>query len=367
MGFYSVFFLLSVLGAGQSPVSCGVAVRDFYAFGIHGGGGDETNSGATEPPPGAPGRVFADEAGPGDYDEYVETLLGPLAYPIFGKFYAEAYVQGNGIIEFEDSSSSYSQGDCDYSSDYGGLYPYWAKAEMTYGGAVFRRVSTAAEELDRNAEEIAAACREVCNVPATAAHGHGELKRKAPAAAPSIHGRGHHEVQEPNPTCLADEDLLLPARGGSCHFGYKPVALFIVTWYRMPYYQACTVNLPTTFRNTYQLILSTDGFTTYVLYYYNAVEWSTGEEGSCGNLNQAGGFGNPASAGLQDAEGNIYNIQGSCSEEVLLLPTTSNVGREGVYAFRIDQAIQDVCGVHLPLSSSAGGKKNLSLSNFRES
>ena len=74
--------------------------------------------------------------------------------------------------------------------------------------------------------------------------------------------------------------------------------------------------------NTFQVILLTDGSTSYSLFLYNSMAW-----------------GNGATIGFNDGT-NFYTLAGGegslATSDVLNLPFSSNVGTSGVYVFRTD-------------------------------
>lgn len=124
------------------------------------------------------------------------------------------------------------------------------------------------------------------------------------------------------------------------HFlaGMKLSWMFIVTWKDVPFYgnsASCNGNSK---RNTYQLILTSDGTHSFALIYYTKIQWTTGtaSSGDCNGL-----FGSPAKAGFDYGDQQTwYTIPGSCQNSVLNITETSNVGDPGKWVFRIDSNLK---------------------------
>ena len=86
--------------------------------------------------------------------------------------------------------------------------------------------------------------------------------------------------------------------------------------------------------NTFQCILASDGDTSFALFIYDDIQWTTGDasEGESGT----GGF--PAEVGFNAGDGvRFKEVPTSQTDEVINIETTSNVGKEGLWVFRVDQ------------------------------
>ena len=87
--------------------------------------------------------------------------------------------------------------------------------------------------------------------------------------------------------------------------------------------------------NTFQCVLATNGIKSYVIFLYADLQWVA--------PNQCNGNGvctpatNPAQAGFSAGDGMRYfTVNGSGTDTVLGLNSTSNVGRPGVWIFQVD-------------------------------
>lgn len=86
--------------------------------------------------------------------------------------------------------------------------------------------------------------------------------------------------------------------------------------------------------NTFQCILASDGDKSFALFIYDDIQWTTGDasEGMFGT----GGF--PAEVGFNAGDGvRFKEVPTSQTDEVINIETTSNVGKQGLWVFRVDQ------------------------------
>lgn len=87
--------------------------------------------------------------------------------------------------------------------------------------------------------------------------------------------------------------------------------------------------------NTFQCILATDGFRSFVIYFYadGMIQWTTGDASG-----GEGGFGGtPAQVGFNAGDGVRYAIvPGSRTADIVNIDMTSNIGVPGVWVFRVD-------------------------------
>ena len=104
-------------------------------------------------------------------------------------------------------------------------------------------------------------------------------------------------------------------------------------------------HLSSTFQtNTFQCVLATNGTRSYVILLYADLQWATAD--TCSGSGSGSGSGNdegcildanPAQAGFSAGDGMRYfALNGSGTDAVLSLNSTSNVGRPGVWIFQVD-------------------------------
>lgn len=131
---------------------------------------------------------------------------------------------------------------------------------------------------------------------------------------------------------------------------------FVVTWDDVGFYGATANCDGLTKRNTFQVILTTDGSKSFVIFFYNKVTWTTG---TASNGNCTGLGGTPAKAGFDTGDGStFFEIGGACTDAILNIETTTNVGQPGKWIFRIDNELQNAgC-----LSSAQAALEQLTIS-----
>lgn len=100
---------------------------------------------------------------------------------------------------------------------------------------------------------------------------------------------------------------------------------FVVTWYEIPQYNNNNN------RNTYQSILTTNGYYSFTLFTYNKLEWSEG----LSNLSSQIGF----NAGDNI---NYYKFKKSFSSSIMNIVNESNIGIPGQFVFHTTGNISDV-------------------------
>ena len=91
--------------------------------------------------------------------------------------------------------------------------------------------------------------------------------------------------------------------------------------------------------NTFQCILASDGFSSYVIFMYadNGIQWTTGD--ASGGTNGLGGT--PAQAGF-DA-GNLKDftlIEGSFTSDIINIDKKSNADWPGLFVFQVNNVME---------------------------
>ena len=94
--------------------------------------------------------------------------------------------------------------------------------------------------------------------------------------------------------------------------------------------------------NTFQCVLATNGTRSYVILLYADLQWASADTCSGSGSESGNDEGcilgaNPAEAGFSARDGMRYfTLNGSGTDAVLSLNSTSNVGRPGVWIFQVD-------------------------------
>jgi len=94
-------------------------------------------------------------------------------------------------------------------------------------------------------------------------------------------------------------------------------------------------------RNYFQLILATTKESeSYAIFYYGTVNWTSGilsYNNNTGRVDKCFGLGGvPAKAGVSFGNGHIALVEGSCTDNILNVAETSNVGDPGKWIFRLN-------------------------------
>jgi len=130
--------------------------------------------------------------------------------------------------------------------------------------------------------------------------------------------------------------------GPSKNFSVTSVA--IATWNDVAFHGAAD---PTSnchgrnLRNSIQLILATKKESeSYAIFYYGKVSWTSGilsHNNKTGNVDKCIGLGGvPAKAGVSYGNGHVSMVEGSCTDSILNVTETSNVGDKGKWIFRLN-------------------------------
>ena len=78
--------------------------------------------------------------------------------------------------------------------------------------------------------------------------------------------------------------------------------------------------------NTFQCVLVTDGALSFVIFLYGDIQWTRASRD------------NPAVAGVNVGDGiRQLNVSGSLTEDIINIPTTTNVGVPGVWIFQLNR------------------------------
>lgn len=123
---------------------------------------------------------------------------------------------------------------------------------------------------------------------------------------------------------------------------------FVATWDNVGFHGANGNCAGNTKRNTFQTILaSSQDSQSFVIMLYNSVTW-TSSAASRGNCTGLGGTVS-AKAGFDFGDSfTFFDIGGSCSDTIVNLPSTTNVGQPGKWVFRVDHDLQATgCGNRL--------------------
>ncbi|XP_077695788.1 alpha-tectorin isoform X4 [Eretmochelys imbricata] len=112
---------------------------------------------------------------------------------------------------------------------------------------------------------------------------------------------------------------------------FSAIWLFVVTWEEVTFYGGSS----TTPVNTFQALLISDGVSTFAMFNYEEILWTTGTASGGDPLTGLGGV--MAQAGFNGGNStNYFSIPGSRTPEIINVEDTTNVNVPGRWVFKID-------------------------------
>ncbi|PIO32815.1 hypothetical protein AB205_0165870 [Aquarana catesbeiana] len=191
--------------------------------------------------------------------------------PLFGSVFAHLYVNNNGLLSFNSPISQYIPQALPAAFGNSFLAIFWADVDNRLAGDIYYRQSTDPSLLSRATSDIRTY---------------------------------FHAVN------------------------FTAQWVFVATWHQVAYYGEGIPNKV----NTFQAVLSTDGYQTFLLYNYDDIQWPSIQAN--GSYHE----GPLALAGLNSGyDTGYYTLPGSLSVAISNLANTSNVNFTGRWAFRVDQ------------------------------
>ncbi|XP_042653124.1 sushi, nidogen and EGF-like domain-containing protein 1 [Tyto alba] len=222
------------------------------------------------------GSSAGDKATPREDDGMSPKIILEETFSFYGQPHHSLYVNNNGVVSFGTGVPEFTPQPFPLPGHRPFVAPYWADVDTRLGGEVFYRQSREPELLARLARDL------------------------VPAVAPS----------DPAP---------------------RPTWAFVATWHRVSFFGAASDKV-----NTFQAVLATDGATSFVMFNYGDIQWTTGISNAGDAHTGLGGI--PAQAGFNSGDDiHYYNIPGSRSPAVLRIGHKSNVGIPGRWLFRVDE------------------------------
>jgi alpha-tectorin len=152
--------------------------------------------------------------------------------------------------------------------------------------------------------------------------------------SPNVSGDGLNDVYFSARTSPADLGAIATIVNQAFGGGFVASSAFVATWDHVGYF-ASHANL----LNTFQVILTTDGVRSFVIFHYldNGMQWETGDASG-----GSGGFGGtPASAGFDAGDNvNFFTIMGSRAAGIsTVLQNGSNIGVPGQWVFQVNTGV----------------------------
>ncbi|KAK9536794.1 hypothetical protein VZT92_006555 [Zoarces viviparus] len=204
-----------------------------------------------------------------------------LIHFIFFKIpYRSIYINNNGVISFNVQVSQFTPEAFPLSDSRSFIAPLWADVHNGIRGDVFYRESTEPEILERATQDV----------------------RKYFKTIPT----------------------------------FTATWVFIATWHQVTFYGGSQ----TTPVNTFQSVLISDSVTSFTMFNYGEITWSTGTASGGDPLTGLGGT--TAQSGFNGGDiGHFFNLPGSRSNDVVNIEQTTNVNTPGRWFFRVDTELVD--------------------------
>ncbi|XP_056399354.1 alpha-tectorin-like [Hyla sarda] len=220
------------------------------------------------------GPAQGDKLNPAEDDGTSGEIPLSREFKFFGKSYKSLHVNNNGVISFNMAVSQYTPDPFPLTNGEAFVTPYWGDVDNDLGGNVWHRESTDPDLLHRISEDMA-------------------------QHLPNLH--------------------------------FKATWAFVATWDKVAYYGSASKKV-----NTFQAVLTTDGFNYIAILNYGEIQWTTGTASEGDPETGLGGI--PAQAGFNSGdETHYFNIPGSRTNEILNIPSTSNVNYPGRWVFQVDE------------------------------
>ncbi|XP_013419175.1 sushi domain-containing protein 2 [Lingula anatina] len=199
-------------------------------------------------------------------------------FPFFDQVHSSLYVNSNGAISFLVSVTQFTPDPFPLDSNRRIIAPFWADIDTSRNtGRVYYRQTTSEAVLNKTDEDVRRAFVVLSNFNATWA--------------------------------------------------------FVCTYAGVTFYGGSS----TTPTNTFQVVLTTDGRHSFVIFNYLQVTWTTGTASGGDSVNGLGGT--PAQAGFNAGDGiRYFSVPGSRTSSIVDIETKSNVLIPGRWVFRVDEA-----------------------------
>ncbi|KAL9985293.1 hypothetical protein ACROYT_G007678 [Oculina patagonica] len=207
-------------------------------------------------------------------DDVSSDMISTPPFPFFGLQVSTLYVHENGLISFGSTLKDQTAGRFPLTNKEHAAAPYWADVYTERGGRIWYRKTTDDVIISR-----------------------------------------------------ATRDVI---RAFPRYTGFMASWVALVTWNEVTFYGASGTHIQK--RNTFQVLITSDGVMSFVGYIYDKLSWTTGRMDGA-DVNGLGG--KTAQVGFS-YEYSYYKLPVSGTSDVLSLVNTSNCGRPGVWLFRVD-------------------------------
>uniref|UniRef100_A0A8W8I3F3 G-protein coupled receptor 133 n=1 Tax=Magallana gigas TaxID=29159 RepID=A0A8W8I3F3_MAGGI len=208
---------------------------------------------------------------PSNDDESTPRIDVSVPFPFFGSSYSSIYVNNNGDVTFDTALTQFTADAFPINGSHKMIAAFWTDIDTALGGSLWYRTSTDSSILQKGTQDIR-------------------------TVFPSLNT-------------------------------FSATWMMIITWNDVAAYGCSdTGAINCQQRNTFQLVLISNGVHSFAVFMYNVINWT-----------------NKAEAGYNAGDGiHYYSVPGSMTDSMLNLPQASNVGVPGQFVFRVDKKTTDV-------------------------
>uniref|UniRef100_K1PT21 Sushi, nidogen and EGF-like domain-containing protein 1 n=1 Tax=Magallana gigas TaxID=29159 RepID=K1PT21_MAGGI len=211
------------------------------------------------------GLTAGDSSLPGNDDGSTSSILISVPFPFFGPSYRFIFVNNNGDVTFDTELTQYTAQAFPINGSHKMIAAFWTDIDTDPGGSLWYRTSTDS----------------------------------------SILQLGTNIIRTTFPSFVT----------------FSATWMMVVTWEEVAAYGCSNTSIITCQqRNTFQLVLITNGVYSFVVFNYNKITWAKSTQ-----------------VGINAGDGiNYYSVPGSMKDSMLNLTQMSNVGVPGQFVFRVD-------------------------------
>ncbi|XP_065942667.1 uncharacterized protein [Magallana gigas] len=211
------------------------------------------------------GSAAGDSSLPANDDESTPSIPLAVRFPFFGSSYSSLYVNNNGDVTFDTALNEYNAKAFPITGSHKMIAPFWTDISTAKGGYLWYRTTTDS----------------------------------------SILQLGTNKIRTVFPSFAT----------------FSATMLMIVTWEDVAAYGCSgTSAITCQQRNTFQLVLITNGVHSFAIFMYYVINWTKSTQ-----------------VGFNAGDGtNYYSVSGSMTDSLLNLPQMSNIGVPGQFVFRVE-------------------------------
>ncbi|XP_065944898.1 sushi, nidogen and EGF-like domain-containing protein 1 isoform X2 [Magallana gigas] len=218
------------------------------------------------------GSAVGDSFLPSNDDISTPSIDVSVPFPFFGSSYSSIYVNNNGYVTFDPTLTDYTAQAFPINGSHKMIAPFWTDIDTDRGGSVWYRTTTDSSILQKGTSTVR-------------------------TVFPSL-------------------------------YNFSATWMMVATWDEVAAY-GCSDNgtIKCQQRNTFQLVLITNGVQSSAVFMYNVINWTYKTQ-----------------VGFNAGDGiHYYSVPGSMTDSMLNLPQASNIGVPGQFVLMVDgKEIDDI-------------------------